>query len=112
MDKSSSDRFFPTDKQELLKLLLQKKGLRQGSAKTITRRTDAGPIPFSYFQEQLWLLAQLNPKVPFYNEPVTVHIRGQLDAIALEKSLKEIIRRHEALRTKFMIVSGQPLQII
>ncbi len=112
MDKSSSDRFLPTDKQELLKLLLQKKGLRQGSAKMITRRTDAGPIPFSYFQEQLWLLAQLNPKVPFYNDPATVHLRGQLDAIALEKSLKEIIRRHEALRTKFMIVSGQPVQII
>jgi amino acid adenylation domain-containing protein len=69
-------------------------------------------LPLSYLQEQLWFLAQLNPNVPFYNESATIHINSTLNVTALEKSLNEILKRHEALRTSFVSVSGQPVQMI
>jgi len=54
--------------------------------------------------------AQLVPDVPLYNEPVTIHYSGRLDPVALEQSFNEILRRHEAWRTCFTIVDGQPVQ--
>ncbi|MEK8015446.1 MAG: amino acid adenylation domain-containing protein [Candidatus Parabeggiatoa sp.] len=69
-------------------------------------------LPLSFFQEQLWFLAQLNPNVPFYNESVTIHINNTLLVAALSQSLNEIIKRHEALRTIFTMVDGQPVQKI
>ena len=69
-------------------------------------------MPLSFGQQQLWLLAQLMPDTPVYNECVTVHLPGHLDITALEQSLNEIIRRHEAWRTSFPIVDGQPVQMI
>ncbi|MFY9560254.1 MAG: condensation domain-containing protein, partial [Terriglobales bacterium] len=54
--------------------------------------------------------AQLVPDVPLYNEPVTIHYSGKLDPVALEQSFNEILRRHEAWRTCFTIVDGQPVQ--
>ena len=81
------------------------------SVNTIPRRSQSGPAPLSFGQQQLWLLAQLMPDTPVYNECVTIHIPGPLDAAILEQSLNEIIRRHEAWRTSFPIVDGQPVQI-
>ena len=69
-------------------------------------------LPLSFAQQSLWLLDQLQPGSPFYNIPTVVRITGQLNATALEQSLNEIIKRHEALRTTFAKVDGQPLQVI
>jgi len=41
-----------------------------------------------------------------------LHLFGTLNQVALEQSLHEIIVRHEALRTNFVIVDGQSTQII
>src|SRR5712671_3505192 len=76
----------------------------------IPRRKPDQAIPLSYAQEQAWLHAQLVPEVPLYNEPVTIHYSGELDVPALERSLNEILRRHEAWRTGFAVVDGQPVQ--
>jgi len=66
----------------------------------------------SFSQQQLWLHAHLEPDVPVYNEPVTIHHAGRLDVAALERSFAEIIRRHEAWRTTFAIVDGDVRQVI
>jgi len=76
----------------------------------IPRRQRGEVIPLSYSQEQVWLHAQLAPEVPLYNEPVTIHYSGPLHVRALEQSLNEILRRHEAWRTCFTVVDGQPVQ--
>lgn len=60
-----------------------------------------GPAPLSYGQEGIWRRAQSLPGVPLYNETITIHRRGPLDVPALQKSLDEILRRHEAWRTTF-----------
>ncbi|HEV3511536.1 MAG TPA: amino acid adenylation domain-containing protein, partial [Candidatus Sulfotelmatobacter sp.] len=81
---------------------------REGSR--IPRRTPGEHIPLSHAQEQVWLHSQLAPDLPLYNEPVTIHYDGALDVSALERSFNEILRRHEAWRTAFKIVDGEPVQ--
>jgi len=78
----------------------------------IGRRVPGAPIPLSHGQQLLWLHAQLCPELPVYNEPITVHRRGALDVAALERSLREILRRHEAWRTTFPSVDGAPVQVV
>ena len=78
----------------------------------ITRRSSEGRVPLSYRQEQIWLHAQMAPDMPVYNEALTIHRSGPLDVAALERSLNEILRRHEAWRTTFAIVDGEPVQVI
>jgi amino acid adenylation domain-containing protein/thioester reductase-like protein len=65
------------------------------------------PLPLSFAQQQLWLLVQVEPELPFYNEPFTIRIPGALDVGALERTLHEIIRRHDILRTTFSGMRGR-----
>ncbi|MFQ4162309.1 non-ribosomal peptide synthase/polyketide synthase [Scytonema millei] len=69
-------------------------------------------MPVSFAQQRLWFLQQFEPESGFYNIPVAVRFQGQLNIIALEQSLNYIISRHEALRTNFVRVDGQPMQVI
>jgi len=78
----------------------------------ITQRTQEGPIPLSFGQQQLWFLAQLMPDTPVYTECATIHLPGPLNVTALEQSYNEILSRHEAWRTSFPLVDGQPVQLI
>ncbi len=66
----------------------------------------------SYAQTRLWFLDQLEPNSAFYNIPVALRLQGHLNQSALTQSLEEIIQRHEALRTNFITVNGQPNQVI
>ncbi|HYO57267.1 condensation domain-containing protein, partial [Archangium sp.] len=69
-------------------------------------------VPLSFAQERLWFLDQLEPGSALFNVPLALRIQGRLDAAALEKSLQEIIRRHEVLRTNFVATEGRPVQVI
>jgi amino acid adenylation domain-containing protein len=69
-------------------------------------------LPLSFAQQRLWFLDQLEPNSPFYNNPVALRLSGGLDVAALERSLNEIVRRHETLRTTFAAVDGRPVQVI
>jgi amino acid adenylation domain-containing protein len=69
-------------------------------------------FPTSFPQQLLWLLDQLEPGRAIYNLPGPVRLTGALDIAALEQSLNEIVRRHEALRTTFDEVDGTPVQVI
>ena len=100
----------PETKRTLLeKCLRGELGLAPASSQ-ISRRNPRALVPLSHSQEQVWMHAQLVPDVPLYNEPVTIHYSGRLDPVALEQSFNEILRRHEAWRTCFTIVDGQPVQ--
>ncbi|MGB5897801.1 MAG: condensation domain-containing protein, partial [Geitlerinemataceae cyanobacterium] len=69
-------------------------------------------LPLSFAQERFWLLHQLAPENPFYNASISFQIHGNLNVIALEASLKEIIRRHEVLRTQFVTFEGKLAQFV
>ena len=98
-------------KRKLLEeyLLLRHDGI---SAAPVPRRDPAATAPLTLSQQQVWLHAQLAPNTPVYNEPFTVHRTGPLDVEILEKSFTEIIRRHEAWRTSFPMLDGQPVQLV
>ncbi|MBW4649611.1 MAG: amino acid adenylation domain-containing protein [Kastovskya adunca ATA6-11-RM4] len=68
--------------------------------------------PLSFAQQRLWFIDQLEKGNPAYNISVGIHLKGSLDVTVLERSLNEIVRRHEALRTSFSIAEGQPVQAI
>jgi amino acid adenylation domain-containing protein len=69
-------------------------------------------LPPSFAQESLWFLDQLQPQTALYNIPIAVLLKGSLNLKALQQSFDEIVRRHEALRTTFHTIEGQPIQVI
>ena len=76
-------------------------------------RDDGGSaLPLSFAQQRLWFLDRLAPDTPLYNLPVAMRLAGRLDVAALEHSLAEIVRRHEALRSTFRTVDGDPVLFI
>ncbi len=66
----------------------------------------------SFTQERLWFLEQLNHDDNLGNMPTAVRLTGRLDVAALRKSLNDIVRRHEILRTTFAVIDGCPVQVI
>lgn len=70
------------------------------------------PLPLSFAQQRLWFLDQLEPNNPLYNVPYIARLRGALNVAAIERSLHEIVRRHESLRTTFQTVNDEPVQVI
>ena len=89
--------------------------VRQGQAPTAPelRRADRGrSLPLSFAQQRLWFIDQLEPESALYNMPAALRMEGELDVGALERSLQEIVRRHEALRTSFSASAGEPAQVI
>ncbi|WP_086691624.1 amino acid adenylation domain-containing protein [Nostoc sp. T09] len=70
------------------------------------------PLPLSFSQARLWFLEQWQPGSSYYNFSIAVRLQGLLNIAALEQSLNEIVRRHEALRTTFTVVDEQPVQKI
>lgn len=68
--------------------------------------------PASAIQEQFWLLNQIHPESPAYNIPLLFRIKGRLHRDYLEKSINEMIARHEIFRTWFTIENGSLYQKI
>ena len=70
------------------------------------------PLPLSFAQQRLWFLDQLEPLSVAYNMPAVLRLVGPMQVDVFEKSLQEIIRRHESLRTRFVLKDGQGRQEI
>ncbi len=86
---------------------------REGLALPPIVRVPRGSFfPLSFSQERMWFLNQLDPGTSAYNLPQALRLRGALDAEVLGRSLAELVRRHETLRTTFSLVEGQPVQVI
>ncbi|MEA2602728.1 MAG: hypothetical protein QOF89_3720 [Acidobacteriota bacterium] len=81
-------------------------------AEVAPRPPDADPIPLSFAQQRLWFLQQLDPASLVYNVPAAIWFRVPLRPDVLERTLHEIVRRHEVLRTRFELRDGQPCQVI
>jgi amino acid adenylation domain-containing protein len=69
-------------------------------------------FPLSFAQRRLWVVHQIEPDSPSYNIYSALRLEGALDVVALERSLAEIQRRHESLRTTFTVIRGEPAQVV
>jgi amino acid adenylation domain-containing protein len=69
-------------------------------------------FPLSFSQQRLWFIDQLAPGNAVYNIPMSFRLSGELNVRALERTLAEIIRRHEVLRTTFEARDGRPVQLV
>ncbi len=69
-------------------------------------------FPLSFAQRRLWFLDQLEPGNAFYSLPLAVPFNVPVNTTVLERSINEIVRRHEALRTVFDVIDGEPVQIV
>ncbi|WP_338893382.1 amino acid adenylation domain-containing protein [Mycetohabitans endofungorum] len=67
-----------------------------------------GGLPLSFAQQRLWFLAQLDGVSDTYHIPLALHVRGPLDRAAWQQALDALFARHEALRSTFVSVDGQP----
>jgi amino acid adenylation domain-containing protein len=74
--------------------------------------TSSYVFPVSFAQQRLWFLDQLEPGSPFYNLPQVISIEGNLNVDVLQRTLNEIVRRHEALRTTFSAGPDGATQVI
>ncbi len=73
---------------------------------------DGSPFPLSFAQERMWLLHRLDPSSAAYNVAGEVRLEGPLDVPALAAALRDLVRCHEALRTRFPETAGQPVQVV
>ncbi|HEX2188915.1 MAG TPA: amino acid adenylation domain-containing protein, partial [Longimicrobiaceae bacterium] len=71
-----------------------------------------GQLPLSFAQQRLWFIDRLQPGTAAYNLSAAMRVRGPLDAAALRRSLTEVARRHEAVRTVLVDAGGEPVQVI
>ncbi|RKG94303.1 non-ribosomal peptide synthetase, partial [Corallococcus carmarthensis] len=84
----------------------------RSKAKALVRTAGDALRPLSFAQQRLWFIDQLDPGSPLYNIPVAVRLDGTLRQDVLEKALREISRRHEALRTTFAQEQDQAIQVV
>lgn len=110
------------DKQSLLQRVLRRDGLdatvlpvrprpRVTMGPHAAPNPSTAPLPLTHTQESLWFMCQLGGS-SLYNLPSGVRLTGALDVAALERTFREIVRRHEALRTCFPSSGGRPRQEI
>jgi amino acid adenylation domain-containing protein len=69
-------------------------------------------LPVSFAQQRLWFIDQFEPGTSTYNMAQAVRLEGRLLVAVLERAVAELLRRHEALRTRFAVERGQPVQIV
>jgi len=81
-------------------------------AASIPKVGDREHLPLSFGQQRLWFLDQLDPGNPLYNMAQKMRLRGKLDPTALEQAVNRMVKRHEALRTSFVLRNGEPVQAI
>ena len=99
-------------KAAIISLLRQAKTIANSQLPTIVTIDRDSHLPLSFAQQRFWSLHQFEPNSSANNMPVVVRCTGTLDVDALERSLQEVVRRHEVLRASFPAKAGKPTQTI
>ncbi|MFJ6623660.1 condensation domain-containing protein, partial [Kitasatospora sp. NPDC091335] len=69
-------------------------------------------LPLSFAQQRIWTLEQLRPGTVEYVLPLGWELRGPLDVPALRRALREVVERHEVLRTRYREDGHRPVQVV
>ncbi|GCE13518.1 non-ribosomal peptide synthetase [Tengunoibacter tsumagoiensis] len=110
------DQLDPSQLRQRLSLLKldQTEQRSQRSPRTeIVKHAPRQEVALAPSQERLWFLDQLVPQSTAYHLPLLLRLTGPLNEDALERALQEVVQRHEALRTHFLLrADGRPAQVI
>ena len=110
---------FSPNQRALLDALLRREGMdpsgcgkicRQASVNDATR--GARTFPLSFAQERVWFMDRLTPGSPVFNLNCDWRFTYPIDIATLRRSVNEMVRRHESLRTSFGLNDGEPVQIV
>ncbi len=113
VDLSQRIAELPPEKRALLFQQLQERKEKPAEVPGIARQSRAKEsFPLSFAQQRLWFLNQFEPESPEYNIPQALRITGDLDPAVMQRALREVVRRHETLRTTFRSEEGTPAQVI
>ena len=100
-------------KDDLLDLLRSMKANPAGEPTSAISPIDRKPyMTLSYAQQRLWFLQQMEPASAAYNLLAVLRLQGDLDSNALELALRNILLRHESMRTTFVKLDGEPHTVI
>ncbi|MEO6089975.1 MAG: amino acid adenylation domain-containing protein, partial [Umezawaea sp.] len=86
------------------------RGERQSSRITVVPRPER--VPLSFTQERMWFLQRLQGGSGSYNIPLRIRLSGPVDADALGAAIKDVIERHEPLRTVYPEDEQGPHQVV
>src|SRR5947209_8233536 len=95
--------------------LLEKKlgkGVSESNPFRIARRRERHTAPLSFNQEGILFVEQLEPNTSKYNVYEAIKCVGRLDGMILQRTLDQIVARHETLRTTFQNIDGNWQQVI
>ncbi|MEU4086733.1 amino acid adenylation domain-containing protein [Streptomyces aureus] len=107
--RSRLDTMSPAKRALLAKRITGRRRADEDAIRPVPRD---GQLPLSYAQRRLWFMEQLNPGGTMFNVSVALRFEGALRPDVLERSIREVFRRHESLRTAFPSVGDGPVQRI
>jgi amino acid adenylation domain-containing protein/non-ribosomal peptide synthase protein (TIGR01720 family) len=97
--------------REMLAKRLRGEGPKSASKAAIKRRPTLD-YPITAEQEHLWLLQQMDPNVHYFNHSHAYRLKGELNVAALERTINEMVRRHENFRTSLPEIDGKPRAVV
>lgn len=102
----------PEQRAILERRLLERLESSRSTLEPIPRRSTAAEAPLSFAQQRLWTIDQLEPGLPSYNVGRAYRLRGPLSIAAVDYALRQLLTRHEILRTVYQTHNGVPVQIV
>jgi hypothetical protein len=113
-DLSKRIAALPPEKRQLFEKLLKQERLdiQKPTIPLQPRAHGTNKFVTSFAQQRLWFLDSFEPHSSAYNMPAALRLTGALNVDALERTRTEVSRRHEALRTRFDVQDGEPVQVI
>uniref|UniRef100_UPI003EBCC79A condensation domain-containing protein n=1 Tax=Streptomyces sp. bgisy060 TaxID=3413775 RepID=UPI003EBCC79A len=100
----------PTPRQLLRRLGERSTGPDAPPLRSVPHDHRPDPVPLSYAQRRLWFLNRLDGSSPAYNAPVVIRLDARPDPALLESAVRDVIHRHEVLRTTYPVRDGEPHQ--